>query len=210
MRSLCTKLFYFAGAFAMLALVVSAKADTLTLLGSSTPAYPGYPAADAIDVGPNSLLTDYASDGGGDSTHLDFAISGSADEITLYDRTTSGGDNGTYVGGVTDFTTEFELIFSDNADFSDPLATYTFSKSAPTNPTGPASFLFTTDFAPVDADYVRYQVISGGTNDGLADISFTGPASSSSATTPEPGGLFLLGTGVLGIVGTLRRRLTGK
>jgi hypothetical protein len=205
MRSFCTKLFYFAGAFSMLALVVSAKADTLTLLGTSTPSYPNYPGSDAIDTGANHLVTDYASNGGGDTTHLDFAISGSADEISVYDRTTSGGDNGTYVGGTTDFTTEFELIFSDNADFSDPLATYTFSKSAPTNPTGPASFLFTGAFATVDADYVRYQVISGGTNSGVADISFSGPSA-----VPEPGGLALLGTGTLGLVGMLRRRLTGK
>ena len=211
MRFSCKTLFYSAGAIAIIALSISAKADTLTLLGTSSAAYAGYPASDAIDIGADQLVTDFASNGGGTSTHLDFAISGPANHINLYDRTTSGGGNNAYTGGTTDFTTEFELIFSDNSDFSSPLATYDFTKSTPASPSGPSSFLFSADFASVNATYVRYQVIqANGVNPGLADISIIGPGTTSQSTIPEPGGLALLGTGMLGLVGMLRRRMSGK
>src|SRR5579875_3611609 len=138
----CVASVLFIGSF-----TVSGHAATLTVLGSSTAAYSGYGTNFATDTGAGSLTTDYASNGGGAGTHLDFAISGGpVDEISVYDRTTSGGANGAYVGGTTDFTTSFELIFSNNANFSNPIATDVFTKNTPVNPTGPASFLFAANF----------------------------------------------------------------
>src|ERR1700742_3712873 len=125
MYSLCKSLLYSAGVVAMLGLSSSAKADTLTLLGTSSASFSGYPAADAIDTSAGNLTTDFASASLGNATHLDFSITGgTVNQVSLDDRTTSGGANGGFVGGTTDFTTEFELIFSDNSDFSNPLATY--------------------------------------------------------------------------------------
>ena len=138
----------------MFAFSTAASATTVTLIGSS-PSYPGsvgtgsgfYPASDAVDTGAGHLVSDYASNGVGVGTFLDFSITGgSASGISLYDRTTSGGGNNAFHGGTTDFTTAFELIFSNNADFSLACDHAPLHEGGPDQSDKPGRLLFLIDF----------------------------------------------------------------
>ena len=162
--------------------------------------YPGFPAPAAIDA---SLTTDFASNSQGPGTTVLFTLPTPylLTGVGLYDRTTSGGSNGSYFGGTTDFTTQFSLTYYDALNAV--IGTDIFNKLTPINPTGPASFAFTgvtTNSGSAKVGSVLYTVLaSNGPNPGLADIKFTGEV-------PEPAtwALMLLGFGMVGFA--MRKR----
>jgi MYXO-CTERM domain-containing protein len=197
-------------------LVASGRASSIFILPSSSSAYLGYPQTDAID---GNFTTDYASNGLGTSTHLDFSFGTPVtfNSIMYTDRTSSGGDNGSDSMGTYDFVTEFEYIFATDINFTNVVATVEVPHPVPAECTGNtcpnlSDFQVTTTLeAPITAEYVKWQVIqtnpdspSGGLNPGAAEFSFnTSPADTA---TPEPGPLTLIAAGGLAFAVGIRRR----
>ena len=100
-----------------LGLVLTTSLSATTLWNSS-PAFAGYPATDALDTGPNQFSTDYAADGTGTSTFIDFDLGpsfGPLASVQYTNRTSSGGANGSLSFGLGDFVTQYEYFyFTDN------------------------------------------------------------------------------------------------
>lgn len=161
--------------------------------------YPTYEAPFSID---GSKTTDWASLSQGVGSSILLNLGGLYDlkSVNLFDRTTSGGDNGSFVGGVGDFTTAFTLTYYNAANAV--IGTQSFTKATPTAPTSLADFAFTgsVNTGPIKVGSVLYTVTAAnGSNPGLADISFTG-------SVPEPAtwALMILGFGAIG--GSMRYR----
>jgi hypothetical protein len=190
----------FLGVVVALMLAATVRADlidntTVTILPSSSTAFPGYPQSDAIDIGPNMFVTDYASFGLGASTHLDFRFQTPVTftQIMETDRTTSGGPNGVFFGGTFDFNTSYEYIFSDDPTFATVVGTVTVTRPTPPQPTTIASFQTTTAIPNITAQFLRWQVLAtNGSNPGAADFEFFGTIPSA---VPEPSTLTLVGLG---------------
>ena len=185
-------------------LAVSAQAATvvpISAVGSSS--YPGYNDFYAIDVGPGSATTDWASFGQGASSKLNLDLGGvyQLSSVSVTDRVTSGGGNGGYVGGTTDFTTSFSLTVYTDGTFTTAVGSpLVFSKPIPGSPTGVADFLSEFAVTGLSGRYVQYTVLAAGpsNNPGLSNISFT-------TRVPEPGTWALLVVG-FGMVGFAARR----
>jgi hypothetical protein len=178
--------------------------STVTILGTSTPAFPGYPQADAIDQGANMYVTDYASQSAGVGTHLDFAFTQPEfiNQIVYTDRTTSGGSNGGFVGGTGDYTTQYEYIFATDPGFTDIVGTVVEGpRPTPTGTLTVASFQEIDDFAGITAQYVEWKVLAAnGANVGAADFEFS--------AVPEPSSVVaLFGLGAMGLFVAARRRM---
>src|SRR5215469_9631958 len=80
---------------------------TITIF-DSFPSFPGYDVSNCLDTTPtvdNQFVTDYASLGGAASTYIsfDFGQQYNFAAILYTDRTTSGGPNNAFVGGLSDF-----------------------------------------------------------------------------------------------------------
>lgn len=181
-----------------------AQAATVTpaVVGYSSQ-YGGYEAVYAADA---FAVTDWASLSQGAGSFIDFDLGAfytlSSADVT--DRVTSGGGNGAYVYGTTDFTNQFSLTFFDSS-FTLPGATYAFSKATPVNPNTTAAFQYNANLSGATGRYVRYTVLAtdgGQANDnpGLSNISFN--------AVPEPAtwALMITGFGATGLM--LRRRRT--
>ena len=192
-------------ALSLIAASAAAPATAAVIVPASAVAssqYPGFPATAAIDT---SLITDFASNSQGIGTTVLFTLPGQffLTNVNLYDRTTSGGGNGSYFGGTTDFTTQFSLTYR-NA-MGAVIGTDTFNKVTPTSPSGPASFYFTgatVNNGSVKVSSLLYTVLaSNGPNPGLADINFTG-----SVPEPTTWAMMLMGFGMVGFGLRSRRK----
>ena len=154
-----------------------------TIIGY-TPAYPTYEVNYFTD---NDLSTDYASNGGGVATHVDFQFSGPvAVGYAVYtDRTSSGFFNGSYWAGPHDNVYSYKLIFSNEPTFTSVLWEQEYASPGYAN-TDPAALV--NGGYGVTAEYVRWQVTSTeGGNPGGAELHFFTPE-----IVPEPavGALF--------------------
>lgn len=179
---------------------VGAQAATVipTVVGYSSQ-FGGYEAVYAADA---FAITDWASQSQGVGSSIDFDLGAAytLNGAAVTDRVTSGGGNGGFHFGVTDFTTQFSLTFYD-ASFTTAGASYTFGKPTPVAPSSAADFLYNATFASTAGQYVRYTVLAtNGPNPGLSNISFN--------AVPEPAtwALMITGFGATGLM--LRRRRT--
>ncbi len=104
--------------------------------------------------------------------------------------------------GTTGYVTDFDLIFSNNADFTAPVATLNFATTGTPDftlaGTGATNALQQFEFASaVNARYVKWEAnASNNIYDGAAEMQFW--------TVPEPSTTALLGLGGLALI--LRRR----
>lgn len=165
---------------------------------ANAPAFPSYDASFFLD---NSFATDYASQGAGTNTFVDFDF-GAATLITevLYtDRTTSGGANGTGSlggGGGSDNVQGYSLIFDDAPDFATPLHSQAVLSPGFSNTDPP---VVVNGGLGITARYVRFDVTAAnGPNVGGSEIQFF--------TIPEPTGAALVAIGVVMLIQRRRRR----
>jgi hypothetical protein len=174
--------------------------------GSSS--FNGYADSNAIDQGPGSEFTDWASNGDGNAAtlQLDLGAVYNLLSVSVTDRVTSGGGNGGFVGGTSDFTTSYSLTAFTDGSFTTAIGgPLVFSKLTPVGPTTLSSFLDVRALNGFTAQYVLYSVVSAnGGNTGVSNISFDG-----TGAVPEPSTWMLLigGFGMVGFAARRRRTL---
>jgi hypothetical protein len=127
----------------------------------------------------NQYVTDYASAGGGTNTFIsfDFGQKYTFSAILLTDRTTSGGGNGAFTGGITDFNTSYMFTFSNDMTFATNVGQVVVNVNPPSQPTTVDSFQ-TLSILPAipPCQYIQWQVLATGHsgNAGASDFAFYG------------------------------------
>lgn len=183
---------------------IAAQAVTIvpvSAVGSSS--FPGYNDVFAIDQGPGSATTDWSSlsQGSASRLNLDLGAVFTLNTAFVTDRVTSGGGNGSFVGGTTDFTTSFFLQAFTDATFTTTLGSAVIvNQMTPVAPNDPSDFLNTVSLSGFTARYIQYGVISSnGANAGLSNIAFN--------AVPEPAtwGLLIAGFAMVGVAARRRR-----
>lgn len=199
---------------AVAAIGFAAAANAVTIIpvsaiGSS--AFPGYPDSDAIDTDTGSALTDWASFGEGSAStlSLDLGALYVLTSASVTDRVTSGGGNGGFVGGTTDFTTSYSLTAYTDATFTTVFgAPVIVNTGTPVAPTGTADFLTTPGLTGLTTRYIRYSVLAAnGANPGLSNISFEGTLAGTGVTVPEPAtwAMLIVGFSLVGVAARRRK-----
>lgn len=175
---------------------------------------PAWGARFALDRGTDRYVTDYAA-AGGSGTFIDFDFGRPVvlQNIVYTNRTTSGSFNGSFVGGLYDYVSKFDLIFSNSKSFATPVGV--LHVNDPYN--GPAAPPFAPDFGAnsvadfrksvavpeIEARYVRWRVTATNADDGTfhagaADFRFTGTVtavplpSAAWAALPVIGAIFVV------------------
>jgi hypothetical protein len=192
-----------------LGLTFSAQAAVVyPVSATASSSYTGSDASNAIDTGANSALTDWASNGDGTKTRLflDLGAVYTLVSANVTDRVTSGGGNGSFVGGTTDFTTLFGIqAFTDSSFLTPSGSMLTFPAISPVSPTMPSDFLTIANLGGLTAEYLEYSVLATnvpGSNPGLSDINFT-------TAVPEPSTWAMMILGFFGVgFMAYRRRAT--
>lgn len=180
----------------------------VTIVGSA-PGFGGYEVQNAIDTGPNSANTDFASQGQGVNAFIDFNLGSpqTLSSITFTDRVTSGGANGGFVGGTGEQNTAFDFILSTNSTFGDA-DDVIVTGVAPANISGTAAsaadFTSTTPIANLTAQFVRFDVTAVEDNPGN-ETANNGASNFIFTAVPEPAGLSLLALGGFGLLARRRR-----
>jgi hypothetical protein len=146
----------------------------------SSSSYGGYEAQYAIDQGGNSANTDWASGSQGVGSYINFDLGAiySLAQAYVTDRVTSGGGNGAYVGGLSDFTTKFQLQAFTDASFTTLLG-----GPIVVNKSISDGFLSVVSLGDLSARFLQYEVLATGyVNPGLSDIHFVTTAVPESST----------------------------
>ena len=182
---------------AVMCLNLTPKMSGATIWNAS-PAFPGYAVTNAIDTGVNQFATDYASNGVGTATFIEFDLGpsfGSLASVQYTNRTTSGGVNGSLTFGLGDFVTQYEYFY-----FTDNTFTTSLGNSGVINFPVPSTAdlahfqqLFTLP-TPIPVEFIQFQVLavnSGGANPGAADFQFN-----AATGVPEPSTNLLVGIGL--------------
>ena len=150
----------------------------------STPFNANYALQNAANdnAGRDGIGNEYASQGAGAGTFVDFDFR-SPTAISGFD----------FFNRESDVITAYDMIFSNSADFTDPIQTFNFTASENGNEVNSEVF------NPIVARYVRLQAtaFTGAPNTGISDILFYTPV-------PEPAALSLVGLAAVSL--TRRRR----